>query len=274
MTRKTTLETIWYIPDDLWDKVRPLLGPEKRVGTVGRPCVPHRTCLDGILFVLRTGCQWKRAPTEFGSGSTLHRRFQLWVGRGVFKRIWRLVLKQYAELRGIRWRWQAIDSATTKAPLGGEATGKSPVDRGKLGTKRHLLTDQRGAPIGLEVTGANRHDSQAVSATLASVPVKRPASGAGGEQHLTADKGYDYPLVRETLKRRGLLAHIPKRDGQPAKQRGKRRHQPKRWVVERTHGWTNRYRRLLVRWEKKETNYVALIHFAFAINLYRLIILG
>jgi transposase len=274
MARKTTLETIWYIPDDLWDKVRPLLGREKQAGTVGRPCVAHRTCLDGILFVLRTGCQWKRAPKEFGSGSTLHRRFQQWVRRGVFQRIWRLLLKEYDELRGVRWRWQALDSATTKAPLGGEATGKSPVDRGKLGTKRHVLTDQRGVPVGLKITGANRHDSQAVRSTLESIPVKRPAAGEAGEQHLTADKGYDYPAVRETLKRRGLVAHIPKRDGQPAKQRGKRRYKAKRWVVERTHSWTNRYRRLLVRWEKKEANYVALVHFAFALNLYRLIILG
>jgi transposase len=244
-----------------------------KAGTVGRPPVPYRTCLDGILFVLRTGCQWKRAPKEFGSGSTLHRRFQAWARRGVFKRIWRLLLKEYDELRGIQWRWQAIDSATTKAPLGGEATGKSPVDRGKLGTKRHVLTDQRGAPIGLEVTGANRHDSQAARATLESLPRQRHASGATGEQHLTADKGYDYPLVRDTLKRRGLVAHIPKRDGQPRKQRGKPRYKAKRWVVERTHSWANRYRSLLVRWEKKDTNYVALIHFAFAINLYRLIIL-
>ncbi|MFL6211706.1 MAG: transposase [Pyrinomonadaceae bacterium] len=80
-----------------------------------------------------------------------------------------------------------------KAPLGGAATGKSPVDRGKLGTKRQVLTDQRGAPVGVEVTGANRHDSQAVRTTLESIPVKRPASRAADEQHLTADKGYRLP---------------------------------------------------------------------------------
>jgi putative transposase len=274
MAPKTTLETIWYTPDDLWDKVRPLLGREKQPGTVGRPPVPHRACLDGILHVLRTGCQWKHAPKEFGSGSTLHRRFQAWVGRGVFKRIRRLLLKEYGELRGIQWRWQAMDSATTEAPLGGEATGKSPVDRGKSGTKRHALTDQRGAPIGLEVTGANRHDSRGVATTLGSIPVRRPAPSAGDGQHLTADKGYDYPAVRGALKRRGYTAHIPQRDGQPPKQRGKRRYKAKRWVVERAHSWANRYRRLLVRWEKKEANYVALVHFAFALNLYRLIILG
>lgn len=271
MARKTTLGTIWYIPDDLWDKIRPLLRREKAPGTVGRPPVPYRTCLDGILYVLRTGCQWKQAPGEFGSGSTLHRRFQEWVRRGVFKRAWRLLLKEYDESRGIRWRWQALDSATTKAPLGGGATGKSPVDRGKLGTKRHVLTDQRGAPVGVEVTGANRHHSRAARATLESLPVRRPTTGG---QHLTADKGYDYPAVRGTLSRRGYTAHIPKRDGQVPKPRGRHRHKAKRWVVERTHSWTNRYRRLLVQWEKKEANYVALVHFAFAINLYRLLILG
>ena len=126
MARKTTLETIWYIPDDLWDKVRPLLGREKRAGTVGRPAVPHRTCLDGILYVLRTGCQWKHAPREFGSGSTLHRRFQQWARRGVFKRIWRLRLKEYDELRGIQWRWQAIDSATTKRHWAARRRVKAP----------------------------------------------------------------------------------------------------------------------------------------------------
>jgi hypothetical protein len=68
-----------------------------------------------------------------------------------------LLQKAYEEMRGIQWRWQAIDSATTKAPLGGAATGKSPVDRGKSGMKRHVLIDRRGAPIRVGMTGANRH---------------------------------------------------------------------------------------------------------------------
>jgi putative transposase len=76
------------------------------------------------------------------------------------------------------WRWRALDSAATKAALGGEATGKSPVDCGKLGIKRHVLAEQRGAPLGVQVTWANRHHSRAAAATLASLPVKRPARGA------------------------------------------------------------------------------------------------
>jgi putative transposase len=150
----------------------------------------------------------RERPASSAAGSTLHRRFQQWAERGSFKRIWRLLLKEYDELHGIRWRWQALDSATTKAPLGGDATGKSPVDRGKLGTKHYVLPDQRGAPVGFAVTGANRHDSRAVRATLNSLPVKRPTVDAAGGQHLTADKGYDYPAVRRTLKRHRLVAHI------------------------------------------------------------------
>jgi transposase len=75
-TNKPTLPTIWHIPDRLWKKIKPLLGREKRPGTPGRPAVAFRMVFDGILYVLRTGCQWKHAPREFGSGSTLHRRFQ------------------------------------------------------------------------------------------------------------------------------------------------------------------------------------------------------
>ena len=75
--------TIWAIPDDLWAEVQPLLPPEKPLGTPGRPVVPFRQVLDGILYVLRTGCHWKAVPPKYGSGSTCHRRFQQWVEFGV-----------------------------------------------------------------------------------------------------------------------------------------------------------------------------------------------
>lgn len=271
-TNKPTLPTIWHIPDRLWKKLRPLLGREKWPGTPGRPVVPYRTVLDGILYVLRTGCQWKRAPEKFGSGSTLHRRFQQWRRRGVFTRLWRLLLRDYDRRRGIRWRWQAIDSAMTKAPLGGEATGKNPTDRGKSGTKRHVVCDQRGAPLALVVTGANRHDKRVALRAVDATTVARPAPTQAAPQHLCGDKGYDFEDVREGFKERGYTAHIPVRG--ETRGAGRRRYKAKRWVVERTHSWLNRHRRLLVRWEKSEKNYVALIYFAFALQLYRLIVLG
>jgi len=272
MTTKPTLPTIWHIPDELWKKIKPLLGKEKKQGTPGRPVVPYRTVFDGILYLLRTGAQWKHAPTEFGSGSTLHRRFQQWRRRGVFTRLWRLLLREYSDKRGLLWLWQAIDSAATKAPLGSEKTGKNPTDRAKLGTKRHVVCDQRGAPLGLVVTGANRHDKKAALATVDAIMVGRPAVSDESEQHLCGDKGYDYDDVREGLAERGYTVHIPQRGTPPST--GERTHEPKRWVVERLHSWLNRYRRLLVRWEKREKNYIALIYFAFALQLYRLIVLG
>jgi len=119
-SKKKSMPTIWYIPDDLWKEFKHLLPREKPAGTVGRPAVPYRDVLNGILYVLRTGCQWKKVPKEFGSGSTCHTRFQEWVRMGVFQKVWKRLLDRYDELKGIGWKWQSVDSATVKAPLGGK----------------------------------------------------------------------------------------------------------------------------------------------------------
>ena len=118
--------------------------------------------------------------------------------------------------------------------------------------------------MGLVVAGANRPDMKLVGATLASLPVKRPRVTKKHPQHLCLDAGYDYPEVHELVAAWGFTAHIrPRRADETAPQRipGYR---ARRWVVERTHSWMNRFRRLLIRWEKKVENYVALLHFACA----------
>ena len=111
--------TIHKVPDKLWDEIRLLLPKEKSSDTVGRPVIPFRKVLDGILYVLRTGCQWKMLPQEYGSGSTCHRRFQQWNELDIFKKIWIRLLKIYDNLIGINWTWQSIDSISIKSPLGG-----------------------------------------------------------------------------------------------------------------------------------------------------------
>lgn len=123
---KDELPTIRRIPDDLWAEIEPLLGEEKAPGTRGRPPVSFRKVLDGILYVLRTGCQWKMLPKEYGSGSTAHRRFQQWVSQGVFERAWVRLLERYDDARGIKWRWQSLDSSSVKAPLGGRRPVPTP----------------------------------------------------------------------------------------------------------------------------------------------------
>ena len=111
--------TILKVPDKLWDEIKLLLPKEKSSDTVGRPVIPFRKVLDGILYVLRTGCQWKMLPQEYGSGSTCHRRFQQWNELDIFKKIWIRLLKIYDNLIGINWTWQSIDSISIKSPLGG-----------------------------------------------------------------------------------------------------------------------------------------------------------
>ena len=111
--------TILKIPDELWDEIRIILPKEKTSKTIGRPIVPFRKVLDGILYILRTGCQWKLLPAGYGSGSTCHRRFQEWIKLDIFRKIWIRLLKIYDNLIGIRWTWQSLDSISIKSPLGG-----------------------------------------------------------------------------------------------------------------------------------------------------------
>ena len=113
------LPTIKRIPDELWDEIKNILPKEKSSKTVGRPTVEYRKVFDGILYVLRTGCQWKMLPREYGSGSTCHRRFQEWNKLNVFKKTWIKLLKIYDRKIGINWTWQSIDSISVKSPLGG-----------------------------------------------------------------------------------------------------------------------------------------------------------
>ena len=150
----------------------------------------------------------------------------------------------------------------------GKKTGKNPTDRGKLGVKRSVLTDGRGVPIGVAVSGANVHDQKLVTETIQNIAVRRPQPTLRKQQHLCADKGYDAKSVRRAANRRKYIAHIPQRGESPSAPQ-RRRGRARRWVVERTHSWTNRARRLLIRWEKKAVNYLGFLHLQFAITALR-----
>src|SRR3954470_3973804 len=158
----------WRIPDPLWCRIEPLL-PPRPPHPLGchNPRVADRKAMDAIFFVLRTGCQWGALDaTGICSHSSAHRRFQEWTAAGVFVNLWALGLQEYDELKGLDWDWLAMDGAMTKAPLGGERVRRNPTGRGKLGTKRSLLVEANGIPVGLAVEGANRHDKEVAEAPL------------------------------------------------------------------------------------------------------------
>jgi putative transposase len=142
--------------------------------------------------------------------------------------------------------------------------GKNPTDRGTLGTKRSVLTDGQGLPLGVAVDGANRHEMKVVDATLEAIMIKRPAPSATQPQHLCLAKGYDYEAVRETLAAWNSTAHLRRRGDEAQAKRAIPGYRARRWVVERTHSWMNRFRRVLIRWEKKVDNYLGWLHFACA----------
>jgi putative transposase len=269
------------VPDELWEAVKRLLpAPPERVGP-GRPRADDRAALNGIWYVLWTGCQWKAVHKDwFGvSSSVIHERFQTWREMGVFESVMREMVLYYQTERNIGWEWQSIDSKSCPAPLGGEETGRNPTDRGKQGSKIHLLVDEKGAPLALHITGANEHDKWSADDLIVSIVVERP-DPEQIEQHLCADKGYDYDDVHEAVAEEQYISHIKhrRRRNEPVVEEcpipGELRYPARRWVVERTLGWLTKRRSLRVRWCKKCENWIALIQLACAHILLTLAIFG
>ncbi|MGA9316983.1 MAG: IS5 family transposase [Nitrososphaeraceae archaeon] len=269
----TGVDASYSVPDVVWDRIIPLLQAirRKKKRKTGRPRMDDRKAMSAIFYVLRTGCQWNALPRSLGASSTVHDRFQEWRKAGVFKRMWIDGLAKYDKKTGIDWKWQAMDGVITKAPLGGKKTGPNPTDRAKSGTKRSILVDGKGVPLGVSVDGANRHDMKMSKATLQSIVIYRPEPTIRSKQHMCLDKGYDFPEVYELLEEYGYTIHIRLRGGEnsSSKGRGIPGYRAKHWIVERTHSWMNRFRRLLIRWEKRIENYVGMLHFACAWITYR-----
>ena len=153
--------------------------------------------------------------------------------------------------------------------MGEKSTGPNPTDRSKLGTKRSLLIDGKGVPLSVSVDSANRHDMKMSKATLQSIVIYRPEPTIRSKQHMCLDKGYDFPEVYELLEEYGYTIHIPLRGKKRRSNKVIPGYRARHWVVERTHSWMNRCRRLLIRWEKKVENHIAMLHYACAWITYR-----
>lgn len=133
----------WEISDAFWVKVAPLVPHAVRPKGLkfrrkpggGRKPIPDRVIFAAIVYVLRTGMQWKALPKSFGSASAIHKHFQRWQREGFFLKLWRAGLAEYDDLEGIAWEWQSVDGGMNKAPLATECVGPNPTDRGKKWAK-------------------------------------------------------------------------------------------------------------------------------------------
>jgi transposase len=153
--------------------------------------------LAGILYVLRHGLRWRDLPQElgYGSGSTCWRRLRQWQALGVWRQVHQVILNWLGDLDMIAWSRASLDSISVRAKRGGEHTGPNPTDRGKAGSKYHVLVDQWGVPLAVHLSAANVHDSQLLVPLVDAIePIRRPTGEPGRLRKrpakLHGDKGY------------------------------------------------------------------------------------
>jgi transposase len=246
------------VSDELWAVIEPELPPEPAKPQGGRPRVPDRAALTGILFVLKTGIQWEDLPHEMGCGCgmTCWRRLRDWYQAGVWTRVHLLLLEHLHWAHQINWARVAVDSTSIPAPAGGPATGPNPTDRGKTGTQQHLAVDAHGIPLAVDLTAAKRPAGQQLLELIAALP--HVGGQRGRPRHrpekVHADKAYDWAANRAGLRARGILPRIARRGIESAERLGRWR-----WVVERTISWLHRRRRLRIRYERRDDMHQAFL---------------
>jgi transposase len=229
-----------YIIEPIWEQFRALL-PKREVNhPLGchRWRIPDRVVFGKLVQILVFGCAYRRIADEECSATTLRDRRDEWIACGAMEMLRGIALEAYDRFIGLELADVAVDGCITKAPCGGEKAGKSPVDRGKQGTKRSTAVDGRGLPLGTVTAPANRHDSPLLVPTLEHAGASVGGLPEGASVHL--DRGYDSFVTRDRLEERGLNAEIAKK-GQPAPiQAGQQR-----WVVERANSWHNAHKKLV-----------------------------
>jgi transposase len=253
--------------EDLWRAMVLWLPPERKDVRGGPPRLSNRAALAGILFVLRHGLRWRDLPSElgYGSGVTCWRRLRQWQALGVWAGVHRTLLNWLGDLGRIDWTRASLDSTSVRAKRGGEDTGPNPVDRGKAGSKFHLLVDRQGIPLAVLLSAANVHDSKLLEPLVDAVPpIRRPTGQPGRPRFrpakLHGDKAYDFTFCRRALRQRGITPRIARRGIDSSERLGRYR-----WIVERTNAWLLAFRRLALRFDRQAASVVAFLHLACAL---------
>lgn len=237
-----------FIIEPLWDQFTALIPDSVDTHPLGchNPRIADRIVFDKLVQVAVLGAAYDRIADSTCSATTIRRRRDEWITAGIFETLEQICLEAYDQIVGLDLEDITVDGCIVKAPCGGEAAGRSPVDRGKQGTKRSLMTDGAGIPLGCVVTSANRHDSPFLRPTLEKLGRFEHQFGVGLPDQITVhlDAGYDSAVTRDLLAELGCKGVISKK-GFPL-QAGAR------WVVERTNSWHTRgFRKLAICTERR-----------------------
>jgi len=249
------------ITNSLWNEIKEVI-PTK-ITKKGRPEWCPRKTLEGIFFVLHTGCQWLALPQRYGNPKTVHGKFMRWCKTGVFEKINAIALNYYLQNKDEETLWFAIDTSHRKAPFATWA-GKNPTDRAKLGVKISMITDWFGAPLTFILEASNRHDSKLFIPTLETL--KFPSSKKA--KIIAADSAYDSKKLKDESNNKNyvLLVATNKR-----RNKNKEDYQPTgRWIIERTFGWIAWHRGLKTCWCKTKEAFMGLVSFAASVQLFKM----
>ncbi|WP_405983288.1 IS5 family transposase [Streptomyces sp. NBC_00872] len=254
------------VPDDLWERVAPLL-PARRPRRHRYPerlPADDRAALRGIVYVLRKSVSWRDVPAEqVGcSGVTAWRRLRDWTEAGVWPRLHEVLLAELRKEGLLEMDDAAVDASHVRALKGGAHTGPSPVDRARPGSKHHLIVDRHGTPLAVSLTSGNRHDVTQLMSLLDAIPPIRGPRGRprSRPRRLFADRGYDFDKYRRLVRARGITPKIARRGTPHGSGLGKTR-----WVVERTFAWLHHFKRLRIRYEIRADLHLGLLQLARSI---------
>ncbi|MER5741613.1 IS5 family transposase [Streptomyces sp. NPDC002262] len=259
----------WHVDDELWAVVEPLLPKvERRTRHPGRKRHPDRLVFQGILFVLHTGVAWEHLPQEFGfgSGMTCWRRLAEWSEAGVWPRLHAALLARLRSAGALDFSRAAVDGSHIRALKRGPKTGRSPVDRGRAGSKHHLITDATGIPLAVTLTGGNRNDVTQLIPLLEAVPPVRGKRGRPRRRPdvVLGDRGYDHDKYRRLVRALSVKPVIARRGTEHGSGLG-----TQRWVVERAFAHLHWFRRLRIRWEIRDDIHEALLSLGCSLICWR-----
>ena len=254
------------VMEPLWDQFAALLPERQVVHPLGchRPRIGDRIVFDKLVQCLVLGVAYERIADSTCSATTIRDRRDEWIAAGLFATLEQICLDAYDQIVGLELDDVTVDGCIVKAPCGGEAAGRSPVDRGKQGTKRSLLTDGAGIPLGCVIAGAHRNDSPLLRPTLEHLARFDEGLGFGLPVEITVhlDAGYDSTKTRDLLEEFGCRGIIS--------QKGFPLQAGKRWVVERTNSWHNRgFKKLAICTERRARVIDAFIALANAVIITR-----